>query len=300
MASPGKRSIYQEKKRQEQKEKKHSSKEKIKRKKRRLKSWVFLLLTAFFLTILCFSGYQLFKWHQDNQKIKHLNEDIQEEVVTKTINEQGELINPPQEEEESDYWYYVGLPFYEVDFSTLMQKNSDTIAFIHMKNTNINYPVVQTSDNDYYLHHAFDGSYNSAGWVFMDYRNDINNLSDNTVIYGHGRLDKTVFGSLRNTLTSSWQSDRDNYTIWLSTPNENMLYQIFSIYKIPSESYYIKTTFSSSDSKQEWLNTMKGRNVAPIDTSVTTDDKILTLSTCSTTEGERIVLHAKLIKRQTR
>ena len=69
-----------------------------------------------------------------------------------------------------------------------------------MDETNINYPVVQTNDNEYYLGRAFDKSKNDAGWVFMDYRNDVNNLSDNTIIYGHGRLDKTVFGSLKNAL----------------------------------------------------------------------------------------------------
>ncbi len=169
-----------------------------------------------------------------------------------------------------------------------------------MKNTNINYPVVKTNNNTYYLTHAFDKSKNSAGWVFMDYRNNPENLNDNTVIYGHGRVDNTVFGSLKNALTKNWQSNKDNYAIWLVTKKENLLFQIFSIYTIKSESYYINTSFSSTGQKQEWLNEMKKRNVAPINTTVNTNDKILTLSTCKNNTGDRIVVQAKLIKKLTK
>ena len=81
----------------------------------------------------------------------------------------------------------------------------------------------------------------------MDYRNNPENLNDNTVIYGHGRVDNTVFGSLKNALTKNWQSNKDNYAIWLVTKKENLLFQIFSIYTIKSESYYITPNFSSNN-----------------------------------------------------
>lgn len=270
-----------------------------KKRKMRLKPWAFCIFLLFFLTILIVSCYKIYRWNLDNKKIKNLTEDI--DKITKPIanNEEGELVNPP-EDKESDYWYYVNLPFYDVNFSTLKEKNPDTIAFIHMDQTNINYPIVQTTDNEYYLHRAFDKSKNAAGWVFMDYRNNINNLSDNTIIYGHGRLDKTVFGSLRNALSKNWQENKDNYIIWLSTPTENMMFQIFSIYTIKSESYYIETSFKNEAKKEEWLNTMIERNTSSKKTSVTTSDKILTLSTCLNDSGDRVVVQAKLIKKQKR
>ena len=268
-------------------------------KKKRLRPWVFYLLIIIFSSILVFSSYQIYKWHKDNQNIKELKKDIDTDIKPKENNEQGELVNPP-DDKNSDYWYYINLPFYEVDFSELKKKNSDTVAFIHMNNTNINYPVVQTSNNDYYLTHAFDKSKNNAGWVFMDYRNTLSPLSDNVVIYGHGRVNKTVFGSLKDTLSKSWQKNKDNFVIWLSTPNENLLYQIFSIYTIQSESYYISTDFATDTDKQNWLNTMKQRNTASIDTPVDVSDNIITLSTCQNNNGGRIVVQAKLIKRQTR
>lgn len=267
--------------------------------KKRLKTVPFIIFIILFSSLIIYSSYEIYYWYQNNQDIKKLNKGIKKNTKIKKTNDYGELVDPV-DDKESDYWYYVGLPFYEVDFNDLLKKNPDTVAFIHMKNTNINYPVVQAKDNDYYLHHAFDKSKNNAGWVFLDYRNNINTLDDNNVIYGHGRLDKTVFGSLKDSLTKKWQSNRDNYTIWLSTPIENMIFQIFSIYTIQQESYYITTHFNAESSKQQWLNIMKERNTAPIDTPVFLNNKILTLSTCQNNEGGRIVVQAKLIKRQTR
>ena len=134
----------------------------------------------------------------------------------------------------------------------------------------------------------------------MDYRSNLDDLGDNTVIYGHARLDRTLFGSLKDTLSSSWQENPDNYVIFLSTPKENMIFQIFSIYTIQKEGYYITPNFSSRGKKQKWLDVMKQRNIAPIDTEVNIDDKILTLSTCQNNQGGRVVVQSKLIKRQKR
>lgn len=273
---------------------------KIKKKKKLvLKTWVLKVLIVLFSLALILSLLKIYFWTQDNKKIVDITKEINEIVTPTPIEEEGELINPP-EDKANDYWDYVKLPFYEVDFTALKEKNPDTIAFIHMQGNNINYPVVQTDNNDYYLKHAYDKSKNSAGWVFMDYRNNITDLSENTVIYGHGRLDETVFGSLKNALTKTWQANKENYVIWLTTEKENLVFQIFSIYTIPSENYYIETDFSSSADKEKWLNTMKERNTTSFDTSVNTNDKILTLSTCQNNNGGRIVVQAKLIKRQSR
>ena len=269
------------------------------KKKRQLQQCIFWILIIFFTSIIIYSSKSLINWGKDNQKIEKLNKEIEKITEITSIQEEGELINPP-EDIKSDYWYFVEQPFYNIDFTKLQQKNDDTIAFIHMPNTNINYPIVQTTNNEYYLTHAFDKTYNSAGWVYMDYENLLNFQSDNTVLYGHGRLDKTVFGSLKNALTKKWQENKENYIIWISTPNENMVYQIFSIYTIESEGYYIKTKFNTVQEKEQWINTMKSRNITKETPEVTVNDKILTLSTCLNNTGGRIVVQAKLIKIQKR
>ena len=86
----------------------------------------------------------------------------------------------------------------------------------------------------------------------------------------------------------------------ISTPNVNYVYQIFSIYTIQSETYYIKTKFNSDDSKNEWINTMNQRDTSIIDSPANINDKIITLSTCLNDDGGRVVVHAKLIKQQTK
>ncbi len=262
---------------------------------KKFKKIFFIVCLSMFLFLLS----TLLKWYLDHSKIQQISKEIDKKISIERSNQNGELVNPPNNKN-SSYYYYAAIPFYKVGFSVLLSKNPDTVGFIHIRNTNVNYPIVQTGDNNYYLKHDFTKKENNAGWIFMDYRNHIDNLGDNTIIYGHARYDGTMFGSLRNTLASSWQAERDNYVIFLSTLKEDMVFQIFSIYTIKSEGYYIMPNFSSSTKKEKWLTTMKERNIAPITTDVNTNDKILTLSTCQNDWGGRIVIHAKLIKKQKR
>lgn len=262
---------------------------------KKFKKIFFIVCLSMFLFLLS----TLLKWYLDHSKIQQISKEIDKKISIERSNQNGELVNPPNNKN-SSYYYYADIPFYKVGFSVLLSKNPDTVGFIHIRNTNVNYPIVQTVDNNYYLKHDFTKKENNAGWIFMDYRNHIDNLGDNTIIYGHARYDGTMFGSLRNTLASSWQAERDNYVIFLSTLKEDMVFQIFSIYTIKSEGYYIMPNFSSSTKKEKWLTTMKERNIAPITTDVNTNDKILTLSTCQNDWGGRIVIHAKLIKKQKR
>lgn len=265
----------------------------------RLRPWFFVTLVCFFVIVIIVNIKLLFDWNNDNKKISKLENELEDVIDITEIDNNGQFINPP-EDQESDYWYYVKFPFYNVEFEDLLKKNPDTVGFINVKNTNINYPIVQAKDNDYYLNHAFDRSYNEAGWVYLDYRNSADFSDDNTIIYGHGRLNKTVFGSLKDLLTDKWQQDKDNYVINISTPSIDYVYQIFSIYTIESESYYITPTFSNSDSKVKWLKSMKDRNTSIISSVINRHDKVITLSTCLNDEGGRIVVHAKLIKQYTR
>lgn len=268
-----------------------------KEKKSRLKPLFFWFFLSIFLIVIFYNGFKLFSWNKDNKKIEKLGIELLDIAKPTPVDNEGNLVNPPKDKE-SDYWYYVKFPFYDVDFSTLQKKNADTIAYINVPNTNINYPVVKSDDNKYYLTHAFDKSKNYAGWVFMDYRNNSDFSDSNTIIYGHGRLDKTVFGSLKNVLTASWQDNKDNYVINISTPKANYVYQIFSLYTIKQETYYLMNNFGTTKKKDKWLQTMQSRSIVKTSTSVDSDDKILTLSTCENNSGGRIVVHAKLIKKQ--
>ena len=219
-----------------------------KRKRRKKVIWTFILILSILIVILCII--KIFFWNKDNQTIDKIEKDINtKKIVKETKSETAQNINPPKNKDD-DYWYYINMDMMSVDFNDLKQKNSDTVGFIKVNGTNVNYPIVQSNDNSYYLKHAFDKSKNSAGWVFADYRNDMVNFDKNTVIYGHSRSNQTVFGSLKKVLNKSWYGNKDNHVIKLSTPTENTLWQIVSIYTIKPESYYITTKFSDKQFKE--------------------------------------------------
>ena len=267
------------------------------KKKRKLKRKVWTLLTLFFVIILIFCSIKILLWMKDNKDTSSVTNEIINAVniEEREDDDNTELINEDNDKK-SDYWYYITFPLINVDFTELKGKNSDTVGWINVNNTNINYPYVQTTDNSFYLNHYFDKSYNEAGWVFLDYRNNNNLDNKNTILYAHSRLDKTMFGSLSKVLKSSWYNNKDNHIIRLSTESENTLWQIFSVYKIPEESYYITTEFNNDSDYEKFLNVIKNRSIYNFNTTLNNNDKVLTLSTCYS-DTERTVVHAKLIKK---
>lgn len=185
----------------------------------------------------------------------------------------------------------------DVDLNELKKQNNETVGWIQVKGTNINYPFVQHSDNSYYLSHDFSKKKNNAGWLFLDYRNNINQINKNTIIYGHGRLDRTMFGSLKNIFKSDWLNDQNNYVIFISTEKENTMWQVFSTYRIKTTSDYLRINFQNDNDYQNFLDMITKRSEHNFNTPINTNDNILTLSTCYNNE-KKVVLHAKLIKYQ--
>ena len=225
---------------------------------------------------------------------------IQEVKETEENTENIEVIEPTEEIPKfNPYWDYIKMNLIDVDFSSLHEVNNDIKGWIQVNGTNINYPFVQTTDNKYYLKHSFDKSYNSAGWVFLDYRNNFDVLDKNTIIYAHGRLDNTMFGSLKNILKSGWLNNTNNYVIKLSAEKHNTLWQVFSVYHIPTTNDYIRVNFKNNENFLEFANMLMQRSFHNFNTTITENDNILTLSTCYN-DTEKVVLHAKLIKKETR
>lgn len=259
---------------------------------------LFLILLGC-IEALCFSLYGIAKWKIDskntNDEIDNLNTFT--EVTEINDSENTEIINSDEIDKSNPYWDYIKTPLINVDFDNLKSINSDVKGWIKVNGTNINYPFVQTNNNSYYLTHAFDKSYNSAGWVFMDYRNSLNDK--NTILYAHGRIDKTMFGSLKNILTSEWYNNSNNYIIRISSEKENTLWQVFSVYHMPTTNDYLQIDFTNDDEYLLFLTNLKNRSLYNFNTTINAKDKILTLSTCYN-KDEKMVMHAKLIKRETK
>ncbi len=268
------------------------------------KKWKrFFIVLAFvcFLGGFVISSIKIIEWKLDSNKTNRQIEDVQKDanIEEKEDNENTEIIEPVVEVPITDpYWDYIKMNMIDVDFNKLKDVNNDIKGWILVNGTNVNYPFVQTDNNSYYLKHSFDKSYNTAGWLFLDYRNNDTD-NKNTIIYGHGRYDKTMFGTLRDILESSWVNNKDNYIIKISTEKENTLWQIFSAYHIPTTSDYLQIDFKDDDEFQDFVNKLKNRSAYNFDTTVSKSDKILTLSTCYSNQ-EKMVIHAKLIKKETK
>ena len=244
-------------------------------------------IQAISIIIIIISLYYIYLWYIDNKKTENILNEIYENANVSSDN--ISIDNDLKIEVEN------------IDFNKLINKNPDTIGWIKVLGTDINYPVVQTNNNDFYLTHSFDKSYNKAGWIFADYINKNlknNELDKNTIIYGHNRQNNSMFGTLSNVFKEEWLSNKENHYINFSTLNNNMVWEVFSTYTIEKEEYYIQSNFSSDEEYISFLNTIKNRSTYKYDVNISKEDKILTLSTCTNVGKGRTVLHAKLIYRK--
>lgn len=241
----------------------------------RNKKVMIIRIILFIIIIVCVIN--IIKWLLENKKNKDLLNDMT--TLVKVAN----TINIEETEVEQ----------YTVEFEKLKDKNPDIFAWIKVKGTSIEYPIVQTKDNLYYLTHSLDKNYNSAGWIFADYRNKIDGTDKNLVIYGHNRRDGSMFGTLKDVLKKEWYDTSENQYITFETEDKTEIYQVFSVYQIKAEDYYIKTDFNNDKEFEDFINTIKSRSIKDFKNEVTKADNIITLSTCGNDNRYRVVLHAK-------
>ncbi|MBR4694336.1 MAG: class B sortase [Bacilli bacterium] len=222
-----------------------------------------------------------------------IEDNTTEEKETVSDNKKDD--NPLLSKELNLYRIYNKYKLKDINIKKLREANVDTVAWIIVEGTNINYPIVQSVTNDYYLTHSYDHSYTHNGWTFMDYRNDEFMNDQNTIFYGHNLYNGTGFGSLSNL----FKSGQTNIKIMVITAEQKKYtYKVFSAYEIDPEVYYLQTNFYSDDSYKQFLDTISSRNIIGVNNKVDIDDKIITLSTCTDDNSGRKVVHAKLIKEE--
>ena len=214
-------------------------------------------------------------------------EENDEEVV-ETPSNNGEDEHSHEESE------YQGTDVTQIDLSSYIVQNSDTVAWLQVDSTNINYPVVQTINNTYYLNHTFSRNVSQIGWIFADYRVSFPDLGRNTIIYGHNRLNGAMFGSIPKMRTQAW-FQQSNHRIRLITTTKTYIFEVFSVYEIPEEVYYLQTKFTDDDAYLTFLNTLKRRSEFNFNVNLQATDKIITLSTCADGNVNRQVVHARLL-----
>ena len=166
-----------------------------------------------------------------------------------------------------------------MDFSALREVNSDVLGWILIPGTAVSYPVVQGTDNDYYLNHTWKKWTSVVGSIFLECHNS-RDLSDfNTISYGHRMNNGSMFASLKNYKKQSWWSDYP--CVYITDDSGSHKYEIFAAYEVSTEGETYRLGFGSDREKQAFIDYCLAQSV--IDTGVVprTYDRILTLSTCT-------------------
>ena len=165
-----------------------------------------------------------------------------------------------------------------VDFDALLSFNPDVIGWIYCENTPINYPVLQSTDNDYYLRRMLNGKYNIAGSVFMDYRfkSDFSDVC--SIIYGHNMNDDSMFGTFTNYKEQEYFDEHP--TVWFFTPEKSYVIELMAGYVTDSSSEAY-TAFSSDAELYEYVQRAVAKSTFTSPVTFAEGEKIVTLSTCS-------------------
>ena len=236
------------------------------------------ILYFLFLGVFIYSIYNIYilvsNHHSNKKEIKELQEEI--------ILNKEEINNVPTNEEvEEDYQ----LPELELDFKKLKELNSDTVGWIEIRNTNINYPFVQANDNDYYLNHSFYKYENVEGWIYLNYLNNQNFKDPNTIIFGHDTHGRNMFSDLKKL----YEGLLGNYipiTIYLE--DNTYHYETIAIFLVEEhDNQFLKAKLSETD-----INQALEKSKYNFNKKVDTTNRFITLSTCYNSSSQKVILLA--------
>lgn len=166
-----------------------------------------------------------------------------------------------------------------IDLPALQAVNADVIGWISIPDTAISYPLVQGSDNDYYLTHTWNRVSSAVGAIFLDARCPSDLGGFNTILYGHRMRNGSMFAALKN--YSSQAFWRAHPRIYLTDAAGTHTFDIYAACEVSTEGEAYRLDFSGDDDKQAFLRDGLSRSVISTGLSPTASDRILTLSTCT-------------------
>ena len=173
----------------------------------------------------------------------------------------------------------------------LNQSYDDSIGWIYIPDTNINYPIMQSEDNEYYLHRSYDGSYLYSGSVFLDWRCKSDFLGDVNMLYGHNMQNGSMFADVVNFINEDY-FESHKYG-WLTTEDSVYRIEFFSV----SQPQSCSGVYNVMRAGDKWLRKLKSCSLIFKNPQVSEDDSMISLSTCTNSEGSsRTVLTGKLVE----
>lgn len=234
------------------------------------------ILILFFTEIFALGAFQVYWQLSEYEEGDSSYTDIEQYV---SIEEEPEDDSNGQENESQSGESESDVSWPAVDFTALSGINPDIVAWIYIEGTEINYPVVQGSDNQYYLKHLFNGKWNSSGCIFLDSRNTPDFSDRHSIIYGHHMKNGTMFSGLTEYKKQEFYDAHP--TVLLLTPEKNIRIEIFAGYVASVSDKAWEIALGSDEEFEDWLEAAEERSCFESEVPFAVTDRIVTLSTCS-------------------
>ena len=244
-------------------------------KKNKKRSNLFLNLLLFIcLAIFIYSSYELYSIYREYQQMDESYESLLEDTVVMPEVQEEQLVLP------------------EVDLMALKKINPEIIAYVHIPNTKISYPITQAKDNDKYLNTDASLKKSRAGSIFVDAHNKGDFSDRNTVLYGHNMKNGSMFKDIQNYCRdTSYVSDHPD--VYLYTEKGVFRYHIFCVDTIEATSDAYRINFKSDDDYARYLQKRMSASNAIIEDLPYNLERIITLSTCTNaSETGRYIIQA--------
>lgn len=252
---------------------------------------VLTLVLLLAVGVFCYAAFNLYHIYTEYKKGSDEYNQIAQMAVTERDPDEDPIDMETDDEKKSD----LKAPM-KIDFDTLRSVNTDVIGWIYVEALdNVSYPIVKGKDNSTYLHMTYEKNYNFAGTIFIDYENSGDFNDCNTLVYGHNMKNGSMFGQLKKFSKDPETYKKSKY-FWIFTPEKDYRYEIISAYvtAVNSDTY---TLFKGPGKEfQDYLDKMP--TLSEIQTTpgtLTIQDKIVTLSTCTGNESTRYVVQGKRV-----
>ncbi len=281
-----------------------------KKKKSRAGDVISILVMAAAFCVFIYAGYMLYGYYKEYQKVdeEYLNlatsyaadetetEDLDALEEAFENDSAAQVIDGREVQTVELEGEEVSLPVMAnpIDFESLKEVNSDIVGWLKIRALDLSYPVVQGEDNDYYLHRSFEQEDLFAGCLFMHYENKSDYTDQNTIIYGHNMKNGSMFGTLKK-FRDEEVYETSKY-FWIYTEDIIYQYRIFSARVVDKVGQTYQIVFSTDEFEEFLTTAVEESEVDNSTVSVTTEDKVVTLSTCTGDSATRFVVQGKLVQ----
>ncbi len=236
------------------------------------------------LALVAYSGYHLFKIYSDYNTSDKTYEKLQDEYA----------VDDSKKDDDSTKGSEAQSPWYDdidIDFAGLRSENPDVVGWIYFENEDISYPVMYSGDNSYYLRKTFKREHATAGSIFLEGSNKTDFSDCHTIIYGHNMKNLSMFGKLKHYNRDENYYDSHQY-FQILVDGKKYRYQIFSYETVSDDSDEYTVGFEPDETFGKFVQRMAASSMKDTGIVPTKDDKVVTLSTCSTSgETYRFVVH---------